>query len=464
MSGLTNLQKFRKMYPDANKSSLIRKSLTSATGQGEALVPEKLEETITNTVVRLVPELQLPTFRFDNQKVHEFNQLISIPAAGSAMGEAATTPTRNSQTQRKTVEMKIMRRKGSVTGFLIEASAKYVDAVAFETETHVQSFGNDMRTYMLWGNKDADAYTFDGLDKFIATNRTVLLTGKVQTNLKVLDDLIDKSNRKQGNSHERVFLMSPELNSQLTRLYTNVRDNREAMRNGTRIEEISGGYRFESYRGIPIIETTGTRPVGQMTAVGTASAGAGGAIANDTYYFVVAPVTWDGEQAASAEVNEATTGADTLTLSWTAFSGALYYKIYAGDTTGLTNLKLVREISAFTYDGNGTITGDVTDYEFSSNPLAADATVPSHMQNDVPLAWNTGKPEETLIFWDLDEFQGLGKMAYTNGDGSRFRNLISFEPLAKTDDFVPFLLKTYCALVNSFEATSGMIRNIATES
>ena len=456
------LDRFRQMYPVAEKSTLIRKSLTSDTNVGGALVPEKLEEIITNTAVRLVPELQLPTLQFDNQKTHEFNRLIAIPGAGSAMGEGATTPTRNSQTQRASVQLKIMRRKGSITGFLIEASAKYMDAVAYETETHVQAFGNDLRTYLVWGNADADAYTIDGLDKFIATNRTTLTTGKVQTNLKVLDDLIDKSNRKQGNAHKRVFLMSPELNSQLTRLYTNVRDNRDAQRAGTRIEEISGGYRFETYRGIPIIETTGTRPTAQMTSVGIAAAGAGGAITDDEYFFVVAPVTWDGEQAGSAEVSVTTTNADTITLSFTAFPDALYYKVYSGLTTGQGNLTLVKEVSAFTYDGNGTITGDVTSIVFDADP-AADASVPSHMQSDQYLSWNSGKPEEALFFWDLDEYQGLGKVAYTNGDGSRFRNLISYEPLAKTDDFEPFLLKTYMALVDSFEATSGMIRNIATE-
>lgn len=457
------LTRFRSMYPVAKQNTLIQKSLTSDSGVGEALVPEKLEEVITNTAVRLVPELQLPSLQFDNQKTHEFNRLISIPGAGSAMGEGATTPTRNSQTQRDSVRLKIFRRKGAVTGFLIEASAKYIDSVAYETETHVQSFGNDLRTYLIWGNADADAYTIDGLDKFIATNRTTLTTGKVQTNLKVLDDLIDKSNRKQGSAHKRVFMMSPELNSQLTRLYTNVRDNREAQRAGTRIEEISGGYRFETYRGIPIIETTGTRPTAQMTAVGIAAAGSGGAITDDDYFFVVAPVTWDGEQAGSAEVTVATTNADTITLSWTAYPDALYYKIYAGLATGQANLALTRVISAFTYDGNGTITGDATSIVFSADP-AVDASVPTHMATDQYLAWNTGKPEEILVLWDLDEYQGLGKVAYTNGDGSRFRNLISFEPLAKTDDFEPFMLKTYMALVDSFEATSGMIRNIATES
>lgn len=461
---MNSLDRFRSMYPSGKNASLIRKSLNSGTDVGEALIPQKLEEVITNTAVRLVPELQLPTLKFDNQKLHEYNQLTSIPAAGSAMGEGATTPTRSSKSKRKSIELKVMRRKGSVTGFLIDASAKYIDAVAYETETHVQSFGNDLRTYLIWGNAEADEYTFSGLDYFIATNRTVLTPSdtKVQTNLKLLDDLIDKSNRKQGNNHKRVFLMSPELNSQLTRLYTNVRDNRDAQRQGTRITEISGGFRFDSYRGIPIIETTGTRPTAQMTTVSASVSGTGGAITDDTYYFAVAPVTWDGEQAASAIVSATTSTSDEIDLTWSAYENALYYKVYGGTTTGQANMPLLRVISAFEYDDDGTIGDDVTGITFTSDP-ATDDSVPSHMEDDLFLAWNSGLPEEVLFFWDLDEYQGLGKVAYTNGDGSRFRNLISYKPLAQTDDNENFLLKTYCALVPSFEATSGCIRNIATE-
>ena len=65
---------------------------------------------------------------------------------------------------------------------------------------------------------------------------------------------------------------------------------------------------------------------------------------------------------------------------------------------------------------------------------------------------------EVIFFWDLDEFQGMGKLAYTNSAGSRYNGLATVEPLAKTDDNMPFLVKSYPALIDSFEATSGIIR------
>lgn len=459
-----NIYQFNQLYSHNDNKEMIRKALTSATGQGEALIPEKLEDVITNTAVRLVPELAVPVLRFDNQKFHEFNRLDSIPAAGSAMGEASTTITRRSAYSRQSLELKVMKRKGAVTGFLKDSSAGYIDAVAAEMENHVQSFGNDMRTYMLYGNKDADTYTFDGLDKFIATNRQNLtLAGGVQTTLSLLDAMIDANTRRQGNSHRRVFLMSPELLSALSALWTVVRDTRPAQR-GTNAVLIDGGYRLETYRNVPILETTGTRPVVDMGTVTIAASGAGATILDDTYYFRVAPVTWDGEQIASAGSNSVTTiGNDTITLSFTAVSNALFYKVYCGDAIG--NETLVKVFSAFTYDSDGTVTGDVTSLVFNTNPLTPDAnSVPTHMQSDLPLDRDptSNEPMEYLMLWDLDEYQGLGKLAYTNQGGSRFRGLITPMELAQTDDNYPFLLKSYAGLVPSFEATSYLVRGIRT--
>ena len=151
-----NINQFNTLYASEENKLLIQKALSTATNVGGALIPEHLEDVITNTVVRLVPELAIPVLRFDNQKFHEFNKLNSIPSAGSAMGESSTTPIRNSGYSRDSVELKIMKRKGAVTGFLKDTSANYIDAIAAEMESHVQAFGNDIRTYFLFGNKESD--------------------------------------------------------------------------------------------------------------------------------------------------------------------------------------------------------------------------------------------------------------------------------------------------------------------
>jgi hypothetical protein len=452
--------KFNQLYSSPANRQLIQKAmLTSATGVAEATIPEHLEDIITNTAVRLVPELAVPVLKYDPQKFHEFNRVISIPSAGSAQGEASTTQTKRSVYTRDSVQLKVMKRKGAVTGYLKDASTGYLEQPAAEMENHVQSFGNDIRTYLLFGNKGADQYTFDGLDRFIATNRVnQSVGGVVPTDLSLLNAMLDANTRRQGAAHRKVFLMSPELLSKFSELWTIVRDNREAKR-GSNVIAVDGGYRLETYRNVPILETSATRPLTTMGTVTTASAGSGGAIPDDQYFFRVAAVTWDGEQLASAEVDETTSNADTLTLSFSAVDNALFYKVYCGDTTGV--LTLVKIVSAFTYDSDGTVSGDVTSIVFSSNPLTPDSTsVPTHMQDDVPLVATGGVPPEYLILWDLDEFQGMGKLAYTNTKGSRFRGLITPMELAQTDDNHPFLLKSYSALVDAFEETSYMIRGV----
>jgi len=358
------------------------------------------------------------------------------------------------------VSLKVLKRKGSVTGFLRASAKKNYDSVEVEIENHLQAFGNDLANYILYGNKDADEYTFDGLDKFISSNRTnEAVGGAVPTNLSALDNLIDYSNRKKGSPHRRAFVMSPEMLTKFSSLYTQVRDNRSAIREGSQVIEIDGGWRLQTYRDIPVLESSQTRPQGTMTAITLAHAGAGSAIPDDTRYFQVAPITWDGEQLASPEVADTSSSSDTITISFTAFPGALFYKIYISDATGTETLKKI--ISAFTYDASGTITASVTSHVFTSEPLTADAnSVPVHMQSDVPFNATGSVAPEAVFLWDLDPYQGLGKIAYTNDDGNRLDGIASILPLAKIDDTDDFLIKSYLALIDSFEATSGLHRGL----
>jgi hypothetical protein len=461
-----NIYKFNELYGAPESKLLLRKALSSAVDVGDGLIKDHYEQVITNTMVRLVPELSLPELKFDPTKFHKFTRMTALPAAGSAMGESSITPTKNSTSKRATTELKIMKRKGSVTGFLTAASKDFIDAPAAEFEAHVQSFGNDMRTYMMYGNAGADPYSWSGLDYFIQSNRKNLASGSaVPADLSLLDEIIDANTRLQGNQHRRTLEMSPELLSAFSRYWTNVRDVRSLP--GTKDIEVPGGYRLESYRHVPIVETSATRPLAQMGTVTLSTATTGGTIPAATYYFRVAAITWDGEQGSSAASNsQVTTGStSTVTLTFAAVANALYYKIYCSSTSGQE--KLVKVVSAFTYDGNGSVTGVITSVVLTTNPTVADVvSVPVKLQNDIPLEFATGTynmPTEYLILWDLDPFQGLGKLVYTNDSGSELGGMVTAEELAKIDDFYDFLLKSYPALIDAFEATSYVVRGIRTK-
>ena len=438
------------------RRSLIAKALDSSTGSGGALIPQHLEDTITNAVVRLSPEIAMINPKFDSQKYHEFNRLTALPASGGAMGENATTPTYSSTYVRDGVNLRIIRRKGAVTNFLKDTSAKYVDAAASEMENHLLAHAYDIIHYCINGNNDANTYEPSGIEHFIATTRVNNAQGGVvPTDLSFLDDMIDEYIIRQGQNHKKALLMSPKMLSKVSKLLTNVRLNQGM--NGLGTVEINGGWRLNAYRDIPIIPTAVLRPTSTMTAV-SLSEGAG-TIAAAAWYFRVAPVTVLGEQLASAEATITTSGgSSSIALTWTAFSGAIKYRIYAGSASGATFL--VREISAFTYDGNGTITGVVTGTTFTSTPTTPNGTVTAAKALDRPLVATGGVAPESVILWDLDDFQGMGKFAYTNQGGSKFNGLVTVDPLAITDDNVPFMIKTYGALVPAFEATSAITRNL----
>lgn len=469
------LRQFNKYSND--QRSLVQKGLlTAASGVGEALIPQHLEKIITSLIVRLAPEIAMITPRFDAQKYHEFNRLTALPDSGGAMGEGAVTPTYNSTYQRTGRNLKVIRRKGAVTNFLQDSSKNYIDAAAVETENHVQAHIYDLVAYLGYGNEKANAYTHDGLDTLIVTNRVNSAQGGVvPVDLNLMDEMIDQSTIRQGANHRRAFVMSPQMLSKFSRLLTNVRVNQGLTGAGMSTVDIPGGWRLAAYRDIPIIASTQMRPTTTMGTVSSAVAGSGSGLGGAaTVYYRVSAVTWGGEQLASAEISQALSTADTQTLSWTAVAGALYYKVYTSTTSGALTLKKV--IPGFVYDSAGTITAATISFRLTTNPAVADFTVDqlnaatgptltntvTGRTADVPLIATGGVPMENVFFWDLDEYQGLGKYAYTNSAGSRFNGLVTLEPLAKTDDNLPFLVKTYAALIDSWEATSYQYRGLRT--
>lgn len=445
--------------------NLLSKALSSASNSGSALVPQHLEQIITNTVIQLDPMFAMLKHEFDPQKLHEFNQVTSLGTLGaSAQGENGVTPNYQSVYSRSNVTLKIVRRKGSVTNFLQDASSKYIDAYAQELENQLRAHIYDVNTYVLYGNT-ADQYQFSGLDSLIATNRIQGHTAgvpTVPTSLAFLDTMIDANIQYGGSLHDKVFYMSPQMLSKVSSLLTNVRLNQGIIGNGITQIDINGGWRLDAYRGIPIIPTTmcsGTLS-GTMGTITLGQAASGGSLSNGTYYVRVAAVTAFGEQQASAETSITVNGggsAQRITVSFTAVSGAIGYKVYASATSGLTNTKLVDWQAANTYDGNGTVTAGGTT-SFSILSMTPTTNITTAQQADMPLTAVGGINGEIVVLHDLDKYQGLGKFPYTNAGGNRVDGVVSIKPLAETDDFLPFLCKTYGALCPSFEATSVISR------
>ena len=456
------LQMYNTHQKENGGKSLLTKALDSSPGSAEALVPEKLREIITNTIVRLSPILALVESVFDSQKVHEFNRITSLPRQGGAQGEGAVTPTRNAVYVRAGTTLKVIRRKGAVTGFLQDASEKQIDALAAEMENHLLSHVYDLDFYTLWGNELSNAFEYGGWDRFISSFRQTRQNPgtQVPTDTKILDELIDNNTRKQGSQHRKAFLMSPEMLSHLSRLEAQFRLNTDIKPKMGEIA-VPGGWRMPTFRGIPIVETTATAPVKTMTTVTATDFTTGGSLPDDEYFFVVTPITYEGEQAASAQASATVSGGSgngRVDLTFAEDTEALSYKVYFGLVSGVTGLQLHKEVPADTFDGIGTITGRTTTIVIDT--ASPDSSIPTGMQDDRPLQFINSVPQETIWLIDLDRFQGMGELAYTNKAGDRFGGLVTIKPLAEVDDNTPFLIKSYPALIDAFEATSGVIRGV----
>lgn len=467
------IRQFNKEYNE--NPGLIAKALTSATGVGEALIPENLEQLITDTIIRLSPELALIVQKKISGKKHEFNQLTQKPGRGGAIGENGTTPVTSSKTVRQEVTLKIIRRKGKVTNFLTDTSEDYIDAPAFEFENHLQSHVLDLIYYIIWGNVNANTYEFSGLEQFITSNRVAFsasAAGAVPTDLSFLDDAIDASNREGGARHTRAILCSPEMLSKISQLLTNVRLTQGLTGGGLTQVDIAGGWRLNAYRDIPIVETTSLSPVESLSSTPTVTGQtSGGSIADGTYYIYISPVTNQGEQGPSSEQTATISGGGgngSIDIELDAVhqtggvDSAYAYKIYLGPSSGSQNCTLLKQVPAWTYDADGAPSGDnlLTATKLTLTTLTPGSDVPTHLQSDIPLTASGGNYAQSLIFWDLDPIQGLGKLPYTNSGGDQFNGLVTTKQLAEQDDWLEFLVKSYTALTPAFEGTSYWLRNI----
>ena len=474
-----------KQFNELMKNNQVNLEKALSTANASALIPEYLDKVITNILQRLTPEFSLFVLKKIASNVYNYNRLTALPAIGGAMGETGTTPASQSTYARKTVTVKEVRRIGEVTDFLADSSQDVIDAVAEEIQNQLLAHCHDIAHYAIWGNEFANIYEFSGLDFYVGEltttnhyNRVIKARyGYTPTDTSTLDAMIDYSNRKGGNQHARVMLMSPELASLYSRLITNVRDNRQVTTGEMKQITINGGWRMWAYRDVPIIETSAVTPIRQLGTVTPTVAGAGSGLGGAaTIYVKVAEVTKDGEQLASEEISQALGTADTFTLTWDAptNSDVYEYRIYMSTSTNTETLKKIIPGKLYT---SGAVSGDVVTVTFSSNPAVVDptvsapasfagivTTVPAHMRDDIPYEQETDHAvPETVFLWDLSDTQGLGQVVYVNTKGSQFNGLVTSESLAKTDFFTRFGLRSTLAMVPKYEGTSYIIRGLRTK-
>lgn len=106
--------------------------------------------------------------------------------------------------------------------------------------------------------------------------------------------------------------------------------------------------------------TSGPNTAGIPAPVQSASSTAttGGTLAAATYYYVITGTTAAGETLSSNEISQVTTGAtSTVTVNWTAVTGATGYRIYRGTSAGGESVYYAVGAVATYVDTNAASTG-----------------------------------------------------------------------------------------------------------
>lgn len=427
----------------------LRKALDST--DAAALIPYDLEPILHEELLLLQPLFALLDLGDAGSKTHEFNVRTSHPT-GWFEGESNSAQNTESTYARKTVQLKIQRIWGSVTGFTQTVTEGFIDAFETEVAGSLEGMSNTMEFGALWGTSDdltqftGDSYQYSGIiprlfDDAIAN---VIDGGGNKITLDDLDQAQAKASRFRGARVDPyMWIMSTRMRQIADGLQT------KAEIPLTPAQVLDGKITMASYDGYPILESDYIAPEGNTSpSLTSATAAAGGALADDDYFYNISSVTLYGEQEMGDTEQSASTAAtnNSVDLVWTADTEAKLYMIWRGVTTGIANMQLLDIIPAKTYT-NGVVSGNVGTYsdEGAKTPLAIK-----------PL--NTG--EHNILLVNVNPLRGASFVGKVDAQGEPLDYFMTYTELAQVKDSYDFFIKSYYALKLVHPETCALLRHV----
>ena len=429
----------------------LRKALTTS-GDGAALLPYDLDPMLHEELLKLQPLAELIEVLPAGGKTHEYNVRTSHP---QAWFEGETTPAnnKNSVYARKTVQTKIQRIWGQVTGFAQTMDEAFIDALATEIEGSVEGMSNILEYGLLWGAANdvgftGDAYQYSGLFARLAAYApgNIIDGGGDKVSLDDLDAAYAAATGFRGVRQDpKVWLMGVRMKQVVDSLQTKVQIPLQSM------ELYDGKLVMGSYTGVPILESDYVVPAGTSTSptdLGASEDDGAGTLAADQYFYNIASVTSYGEQVAGTEANVTTVGgSDAVDLSWTADANAHLYLIFRGLTTGNANLQLLDIVPAHTYDGDGTVSGTVTTYKDTG------ALTPVAIK---PLS----SGEQNIFLVNRNPRRGAAFVGKIDDMGRAIDRMFSFVELARVKDTFDYMIKGYLTARVVHPNLVSMVRHV----
>jgi hypothetical protein len=410
----------------------LKKALDTTTGAD--LLPYDLEPTLHEELLKIQPLAVLMDVIPAGGLTHEYRLRTSHP---QAWFEGETTPAnaKNSTYTRKTVQTKIQRIWGSVTGFEQSMSEAFIDALATELSGSVEGMSNILEYGLMWGAADdigftGDPYQYSGvIPRLMALAPSNIVDGAgAKVDLDMLDQAIAKTNFRGVRGDPRLWVMGSRMRQIVDSLQTQVSIPL------TSVELADGKIRMAAYDGIGILESDFIVPEATTTSpTVTATIADGGALADDEYFYVISSVTVTGEQVAGTEDSATTsTTNNSVDLTWTADANAVAYMIFRGLATGNDNLQLLDIIPALTYDAAGTVNGSVETYTDDGSLTAVDVR---------PLS----DGEHNILLINRNPARGAAFIGKVDSMGRPIDRLFSYVELARVKDTYDYMLKGYLA-------------------
>ncbi len=319
----------------------IRKGLDStSTSTGNVLIPQKINPYITE-LNKLLSPLQSMIPRPSWTSGTYDKRLRSARGRGRFVGDGKTAPEARSTYLSFMEPLKILQSRGSVTGFIEYAAQDFTKPLQNEVKGHTLEAAYLEEWAMLYANGAADSAMWSGIEKWSQTGygRNILGNGAtISTDL--MDQALDglQSIGVVPTTGNAFFLTTPKMISKISSL------KQSGQRWNDKVE-VAGGFRFGSYRDIPLVPTSFISPnlAWPGSTVTATPATSGGSMADGAYKYYVSAITFAGETLPATEATATITGGGgngKITLAWTAptESGSVYlYKIYrtaAGGATG----------------------------------------------------------------------------------------------------------------------------------
>lgn len=426
----------------------LRKALTSS-DSGGALLPYDLEPVLEEELLRIQPLAELIPILPAESKTHEYTVRSSHPM-GWFEGETTPANPRKGTYARKSVQLKIGRNWGSVTGFAQAVDERFVDALVIETENSLQGMADLLEYGALFGcatdlsKFTGDAYQFSGILPYVFqyAPENVIDGGGAKVTLDDLDQLLALVRKyRQTRNDPGTWFMGIRMKQVVDGLQSKVQLPLQS------VTLADGKIVMAAYAGAPILETEYVVP-GTTSPATTSALVSGGTLADGAYTHRISSITAYGECIGGTAGTQRTCGSgnNKINLTWTADAEAKLYMIWRQLSTG--DFQLIDIIPALTYDSDGTVNGTVEAYSDDGSHTAITQVMPLE----------TG--EQQIVWANRNPNRGAAFMSKVDDMGRQLQNMIQYVELARVKDTYDFMLKTYLCLRMKYPNLFGCIRHV----